>query len=103
MTRVKPDTDVAGPSLSRSVLMFAVHAKRDDRVSDRPARIPAATHTASITCSSEAPLIRASRVCEAMLYGHWVTCATATEMSCLVNSSNAREVKTASLELSQAL
>jgi len=38
LTQIKPDTDVAGPSLSRSVLMVAEHTQRDHRVSDRPAR-----------------------------------------------------------------
>src|ERR1035437_5153068 len=49
-----------------------------------PARISAATQIASMISLGVLPLRMASLVWPLMQYGHWVTCATATAMSCLV-------------------
>src|SRR5665647_3874661 len=51
-----------------------------------PARISAATQIASMISSGVLPLRMASLVWPLMQYGHWVTCATATAMSCLAVS-----------------
>ena len=59
-----------------------------------PARISAATQIASMISSSLAPLRWASFVWPSMQYGHWVTWATATAMSCFVFSGNAPSAKT---------
>src|ERR1035437_9394446 len=67
-----------------------------------PARISAATQIASMISSGVLPLRMASLVWPLMQYGHWVTCATATAMSCLVFSGSAPSAKTALLKLWKA-
>src|SRR3546814_1793299 len=48
-------------------------------------------------CCSLAPCFSASAVCPLMQYGHWVTCATATAINCLVTFGNAPSANTAAL------
>src|SRR5699024_8513187 len=67
-----------------------------------PARISAATQMASMICSSVAPAREASRVCPLMQYGHWVTWATATAISCFVLPGSAPSAKTALLNAAKA-
>src|SRR5688500_5423693 len=59
-----------------------------------PARISAATQIASMICSGVAPFWMAVFVWLRMQYGHCVTCATATAISCLVFASSAPSAKT---------
>src|SRR5690606_5222153 len=60
-----------------------------------PARISAATQIASMICSALAPSRRAAFTWPSMHQGHWVTCATATAISCLVRVSRAPSANTA--------
>src|SRR3546814_19004103 len=48
-------------------------------------------------CCSLAPCFSSSAVCPLMQYGHWVTCATATAINCLVTFGNAPSANTAAL------
>lgn len=52
---------------------------------------------ASMICCSLAPCLSASAVWPLMQYGHWVTCATATAINCLVTPGSAPSAKTAAL------
>lgn len=57
---------------------------------------------ASIISASDAPALLAPSVWPLMQYGHWVTCATATAISCLVFTSSAPSAKTALLKALKA-
>src|SRR5688572_11408509 len=67
-----------------------------------PARISAATQIASMISAGVAPSRVAALVWPWMQYGHWVTCATATAISCLVLRGSAPSRNTASLNLWKA-
>src|ERR1035437_1253478 len=57
---------------------------------------------ASMISSLLAPFLTASAVCALMQYGHWVTCATATAISCFVFSSSAPASNTVLLKFCHA-